>query len=62
MRDWVFSLLARAIASGDRRLPEGGHRFDVGLSDFPGVAPPSERELWAALCPDPNLVLQCRLL
>ena len=26
--------------------------------DFPGVARPSEREKWAALCPDPNLVLQ----
>ncbi|GAB2703630.1 hypothetical protein GCM10011495_22810 [Hymenobacter frigidus] len=29
------------------------------VGDFPGVAPPSEREKWAALCPDPNLVLQC---
>ena len=27
--------------------------------DFPGVARPSERERWAALCPDPNLMLQC---
>ena len=26
--------------------------------DFPGVARPSERALWAARCPDPNLVLQ----
>ena len=25
--------------------------------DFPGVARPSEREKWAALCPDPNLIL-----
>jgi len=25
--------------------------------DFPGVAPPSERAYWAALCPDPMLVL-----
>ncbi|MVN78372.1 peptidoglycan DD-metalloendopeptidase family protein [Hymenobacter sp. HMF4947] len=25
--------------------------------DFPGVAPPSEREYWAALCPDPMLIL-----
>jgi murein DD-endopeptidase MepM/ murein hydrolase activator NlpD len=25
--------------------------------DFPGVAPPSERDYWAALCPDPMLVL-----
>ncbi|MDB5235290.1 MAG: peptidase [Hymenobacter sp.] len=28
------------------------------VGDFPGVARPSEREKWAALCPDPNLVLQ----
>jgi murein DD-endopeptidase MepM/ murein hydrolase activator NlpD len=26
--------------------------------DFPGVAAPSERERYLALCPDPNLVLQ----
>ena len=25
--------------------------------DFPGVAPPSERAYWAALCPNPMLVL-----
>jgi murein DD-endopeptidase MepM/ murein hydrolase activator NlpD len=25
--------------------------------DFPGVAPPSERDYWANLCPDPMLVL-----
>lgn len=30
--------------------------------DFPGVALPEEREQWAALCPDPNLVLQSRWL
>ena len=30
--------------------------------DFPGVARPSEREAWAALCPDPNLVLQSRFI
>ncbi|MGI4734303.1 MAG: peptidoglycan DD-metalloendopeptidase family protein [Janthinobacterium lividum] len=28
--------------------------------DFPGVAPPSERAYWAALCPDPMLVLKDR--
>ena len=28
------------------------------VGDFPGVARPSEREKWAALCPDPNLILQ----
>ena len=33
---------------------------DMGgrMGDFPGVAPPSEREAWATLCPDPNLVLK----
>lgn len=30
--------------------------------DFPGVALPGEREHWAALCPDPNLILQSRWL
>ncbi|SHI90945.1 Peptidase family M23 [Hymenobacter daecheongensis DSM 21074] len=30
--------------------------------DFPGVALPEEREKWAALCPDPNLILQSRWL
>jgi 4-aminobutyrate aminotransferase-like enzyme/Ser/Thr protein kinase RdoA (MazF antagonist) len=30
----------------------------LGLAnDFPGVARASERELWTALCPDPNLLL-----
>ncbi|MBO2009008.1 peptidoglycan DD-metalloendopeptidase family protein [Hymenobacter negativus] len=32
------------------------------VGDFPGVARPSEREQWAALCPNPNLVLQSRLI
>jgi murein DD-endopeptidase MepM/ murein hydrolase activator NlpD len=32
------------------------------VGDFPGVALPAEREYWAALCPDPNLVLQSRWL
>jgi murein DD-endopeptidase MepM/ murein hydrolase activator NlpD len=30
--------------------------------DFPGVARPEEREKWAALCPDPNLILQSKWL
>lgn len=30
--------------------------------DFPGVALPAERDTWAALCPDPNLILQSRHL
>jgi len=25
--------------------------------DFPGVAPPSQRQVWLSLCPDPNLIL-----
>lgn len=30
----------------------------LGLgADFPGVAPPGQRELWLGLCPDPNLLL-----
>lgn len=32
------------------------------VGDFPGVARPSEQAEWAALCPDPNLVLRCGLL
>jgi 4-aminobutyrate aminotransferase-like enzyme/Ser/Thr protein kinase RdoA (MazF antagonist)/murein DD-endopeptidase MepM/ murein hydrolase activator NlpD len=28
------------------------------VGDFPGVAPPSQRELWRALSPDPNLILR----
>ena len=27
------------------------------VGDFPGVAPVSERDKWAALCPDPNLLI-----
>ena len=26
-------------------------------ADFPGVVPPSRREFWCALCPDPNLIV-----
>ncbi|GAA4384054.1 peptidoglycan DD-metalloendopeptidase family protein [Hymenobacter koreensis] len=32
------------------------------VGDFPGVALPQERELWAELCPNPNLVLQSHWL
>jgi murein DD-endopeptidase MepM/ murein hydrolase activator NlpD len=28
------------------------------VGDFPGVARPSERDIWAELCPDPNIILQ----
>ncbi|QJX49107.1 peptidoglycan DD-metalloendopeptidase family protein [Hymenobacter taeanensis] len=35
----------------------------LGLTgDFPGVALPAERDKWAALCPDPNLILQSQWL
>ncbi len=30
--------------------------------DYPGVAKPSERELWTARCPDPNLILRIAAL
>lgn len=26
--------------------------------DFPGVAPPSQKDFWLSLCPDPNLILK----
>jgi murein DD-endopeptidase MepM/ murein hydrolase activator NlpD len=32
------------------------------VGDFPGVARPSERDAWATLCPDPNLVLRSRYI
>ncbi|MBI1872505.1 MAG: aminotransferase class III-fold pyridoxal phosphate-dependent enzyme [Acidobacteria bacterium] len=28
--------------------------------DFPGVAPPDQRDLWLSLCPDPNLIAGLR--
>ena len=49
--DWPAHLHFQLIA-------DMGHHS----GDFPGVARPSEREKWAALCPDPNLVLQSRYL
>lgn len=30
--------------------------------DFPGVAPPADYAYWAALCPDPNLLLRSGML
>ncbi|QNF34873.1 peptidoglycan DD-metalloendopeptidase family protein [Adhaeribacter swui] len=30
--------------------------------DFPGVCSPNEKTMYAQLCPDPNLLLQCRHL
>ena len=49
--DWPAHLHFQLIADMQGRV-----------GDFPGVAPPSERAVWAALCPDPNLVLQCSIL
>lgn len=30
--------------------------------DYPGVCKPSEKEIFAAICPNPNLILNCRHL
>jgi murein DD-endopeptidase MepM/ murein hydrolase activator NlpD len=49
--DWPAHLHFQLIADMQGRV-----------GDFPGVARPSERDQWAALCPDPNLVLQSRPL
>ncbi|UOQ96381.1 peptidoglycan DD-metalloendopeptidase family protein [Hymenobacter sp. 5317J-9] len=49
--DWPPHLHFQLIADMDGRM-----------GDFPGVARPSERAIWAELCPDPNLVLQSRWL
>ncbi|MHC2991162.1 peptidase M23 [Pontibacter sp. HJ8] len=54
-------------------FPENGHwpshlHFQIIRSmegkygDFPGVATLSEKEVYEALCPNPNLILQCRHL
>ncbi|GAB3844471.1 hypothetical protein GCM10028822_01790 [Hymenobacter terrigena] len=49
--DWPAHLHFQLIADMQSRA-----------DDFPGVARPSERETWAALCPDPNLVLRSRYI
>ena len=46
--DWPPHLHFQLIADMEGRV-----------GDFPGVARPSERAKWAALCPDPNVILQC---
>ena len=77
-REWQHLRPGQAIAQGESfatvgPFPENGDwpphlHFqlitDMGYhsGDFPGVARPSERGKWAALCPDPNLVLQSRWL
>ena len=77
-REWQHLRPGQAIAQGEAfatvgPFPENGDwpphlHFQLiadmqgWVGDFPGVARPSEREAWAALCPDPNLVLQSRRL
>ena len=77
-REWQHLRPGQAIAKGEAfatvgPFPENGDwpphlHFQLmadmqgRMGDFPGVARPSEREAWAALCPDPNLVLQSRRL
>ena len=72
-REWQHLRPGQAIAQGEAfatvgPFPENGDwpphlHFQLisdmqgRVGDFPGVARPSEREAWAALCPDPNLVL-----
>lgn len=76
--EWRALQAGQAVAKGEAfatvgPFPENGdwpphlHFQLIGdmqgrMGDFPGVAPPSEREVWAELCPDPNLVLQSRCL
>ena len=73
-REWRALRVGQSIKKGEAfatvgPFPENGDwpphlHFqliaDMGShsGDFPGVARPSEREAWAARCPDPNLVLQ----
>ena len=76
--EWRALRVGQALAKGEAfatvgPFPENGDwpahlHFQLiadmqGLvGDFPGVARPSEQATWAALCPDPNLVLQCQHL
>lgn len=64
--------LGRAVTAGDRIATLGPSAVNGGwtphlhlqivldamdlATDFPGVAPPSQRAVWLALCPDPNLI------
>ena len=76
--EWRTLRAGQALAKGEAfatvgPFPENGDwpphlhfqlMADLGgrVGDFPGVARPSERATWAALCPDPNLVLQSRYI
>ena len=77
-REWLLLQVGQQLAKGQAfatvgPYPENGDwpphlHFQLiadmqgCVGDFPGVARPSERDLWATLCPDPNMVLQCRWL
>ncbi|MGY3090468.1 murein DD-endopeptidase MepM/ murein hydrolase activator NlpD [Hymenobacter sp. UYAg731] len=76
-REWQALRVGQALQQGEAfatvgPFPENGDwpahlHFQLmadmqgRVGDFPGVARPSEREAWAALCPDPNLILNRRL-
>ena len=73
-REWLRLTAGQALEKGEAfatvgPFPENGDwpphlHFQLiadlqgRTGDFPGVARPSEQAQWAALCPDPNLVLQ----
>ena len=77
-REWQALRVGQALQQGEAfatvgPFPENGDwpahlHFQLmadmqgRVGDFPGVARPSEREAWAALCPDPNLVLRSRYI
>ena len=77
-REWRALRVGQALQKGEAfatvgPFPENGDwpahlHFqliaDMGhhSGDFPGVARPSEREKWAALCPDPNLMLRSQYI
>ena len=66
-------IVGRAVRAGERIATLGGAEVNGGWTphlhlqimvdalgldtDFPGVAPPSQRALWRELCPDPNLIV-----
>ncbi|MFD1469938.1 peptidoglycan DD-metalloendopeptidase family protein [Hymenobacter caeli] len=77
-REWQQLRPGQALAAGEAfatvgPYPENGDwpphlHFQLMLDlqgrqgDFPGVARVEERAHWAALCPDPNLILRSRLI
>ena len=77
-REWQELRVGQVLAAGETfatvgPFPENGDwpphlHFQLiadlkgQKGDFPGVVQPSEQATWAALCPDPNLVLQSQWL